>query len=54
MRRVRVKGERWYPSQIMAIPDPQIQTRRRMRSQTENLAGGVRELLPGYTIYFPQ
>ena len=43
---VRIKG--WRPNQIMPILDPQIQTRKRKLSQTENLADGVHELLPRY------
>lgn len=49
-RETRERIKRWYLSQIMPIPAPQIQTRKRRRTQTMNLEDGVRELLPRYVL----
>ena len=53
MKETRLRTKRWHPSQIMPIPDPQTQTRKRKWSQTENLADGAHELLPRYVFHIP-
>jgi hypothetical protein len=51
MKEMRARIKRWYPSQIMPILDPQIQTRKKRWTRTKNLEDGAHELLPRYTFY---